>query len=117
MMNFFDLAPAGRTAVTTLCFVALCLCVFIGFTAYRKRFVLPKILMPIGSIVSGIAVVFYSAILRVSRMNKPASALADAFGKWPVIIPILFSLGICIWLLRFIQGGTIPQKYSDSYSH
>ena len=97
MMNFFDLAPAGRTAVTTLCFVALCLCVFIGFTAYRKRFVLPKILMPIGSIVSGIAVVFYSAILRVSRMNKPASALADAFGKWPVIIPILFSLGIFVY--------------------
>ena len=94
MMNFFDLAPAGRTAVTTLCFIALCLCVLIGFTAYRKRFVLPKILMPIGSIVSAIVVVLYSAILRVSRVNAPASAIADAFGEWPVIIPILFALAI-----------------------
>ncbi len=92
MITFFDLTPAIRTLVTTVCFVTFCLSVYVVITAYRKRFVLPKILMPVGAIVSGVALVLYAAILRVARQNKPASAIADAFGKWHIAIPLFVVL-------------------------
>lgn len=97
MINFFDLAPAVRTGVTALCFLAFCMSACLGFIAYRGRFRIPKILLPIGSVISGIAVVLYSTILRVARQDKPTSKIADLFGEWPVIIVILLIVAILIY--------------------
>lgn len=90
MMNFFDLAPALRTVLTAFCFIAFCVSICLSFPAYRRRFILPKLLLPIGVVVSGTVLVFYATVLRVTRQNIPASEIADAFCKLPVLIPILF---------------------------
>lgn len=102
MMSFYDLLPAFRTLLAAFCFIAFASCVCTSFLAYRRRPLLPKILLPVGAITSGIVLVFYAAALRIARQDRPTSETVDAFCELPatpVILLVVLIFAYCSYTI------------------
>lgn len=97
MIKFYDLLPAFRTLLSAFCFIALAACVCMGFLAYRRRALLPKILLPAGAISSGTVLSFYAVALRITRQARPTSETIDAFCELPIAFAILLVVLVFVY--------------------
>ncbi|MBR6650788.1 MAG: hypothetical protein IKL36_05185 [Clostridia bacterium] len=88
MLSFHELPPFGKTIVTALFFIAFSLGICLIFAEYAKKYRLPKILLIVANLTSYTAMLLYATSLRSARLQKPVSAIAEAFCEWPVFILI-----------------------------
>lgn len=88
-MSFYDLLPFQRTVLAAALFFVFCTSICLSFTAYPRRYTLPRLLLPAGALASGSVLIFYMAALRITRQARPSCAPVDEFCRRPVLIPAL----------------------------
>ena len=89
MMNFYDLLPFQRTGLLALFFVAWCINVCLLGTVFKRRYRLPKILVPLGGLANMTVLILCAATVRAGRQHLEPSLAADWFCRQPVLIPVL----------------------------
>lgn len=113
MNTYFDTNVYFQLAFLTALFLTVCTGVCLLPAVFREKAMASKILVPLGSLLSGAMLVIYSADIRVIKKNMPLPELTKWFGEKPFLLGLLLLLAIvgyfvsAILKIRKIQNSTM----------
>lgn len=104
MMNYFDLPVIAKTTFMTALFVASCLSLTVFIIVAKRKKLLPKILLPICTIISFIFVVFYATEARIVKFSRDMPYAIKWVCETPIIVSIsLLILCVAIAIFAFVK--------------
>jgi signal transduction histidine kinase len=111
MMTYFDLPAFLRTAILALSFVAMCVGLSMLPAVYRRKKLFPQILVPLGVLHCGAALLLYGSQIRAAKMGMAPPAVVEWFCRQPVLIPVVL---VVIFMVYFIYTMYNQWRYSKT---
>lgn len=108
MLNFYQLPSFCQSVFIAMFFLLVCAGIYLSSTIYFRRHNLPKILVPLTVLASGMITVLYATDLRVHKQNFLPVAAAEWFCGLPVWIPGLL---LAITAAYYIYILSVEQNY------
>ena len=116
MTSFFALPAVVSSLILALFFVSVCIGGCLIFATYRRRNLLAKLLVTIGTLACGAVMLFYNAAIRTIRMGLEPYAPAQWLAALPVL-PFLALLAVVFaYQLYVIRKGWAYRKATLSRS-
>ena len=115
MATFYDLSETAQILFMAAQFITACMGVCMLPMVLQKRRWLPKLILPIGFLISGGMLAIFSANIRVQKQNLPMPAVTKWASELPIWISILLLvaiLGYMVFLLvreRLYRKSTITR--------
>lgn len=101
MMNYFDLTVYQRTLLMTALFVTASFSIIALVLIIKKRQILSKILLVVGSLISGTLCIFYATEARTVKFSRELPETVKKVCEMPILISILL-LVLCMGYMLFV---------------
>ena len=99
MMNYFDLTTNPRAIFLTLIFLTVCLAIALLLMTFKRKRLLPKILVPMCFFVSFVVLVLYTTVPRANKKDAFVPELVTDFCE----IPLIFSIIALILIVGYLS--------------
>ena len=115
MMNYFDLTVYQRTLLMTALFVTASFSIIALVLIIKKRQILSKILLVVGSLISGTLCIFYATEARTVKFSRELPETVKKVCEMPILISILL-LVLCILITCLLCARKRQKRKSHSGS-
>jgi signal transduction histidine kinase len=110
MATFYDLSETAQILFMAAQFIATCMGICMVPMVYQKRRWLPKLILPIGFLISGGMLAIFSANIRVQKQNLPMSAVTKWASELPIWISILLLVAIFGYMVFLLVRERLYRK-------
>ena len=110
MATFYDLSETAQILFMTAQFITACMGVCMLPMVLQKRRWLPKLLLPIGFLISGGMLAIFSANIRVQKQNLPMPAVTQWASELPIWISILLLVAIFGYMVFLLVRERLYRK-------
>lgn len=110
MATFYDLSETSQILFMTAQFITACMGVCMLPTVLQKRRWLPKLILPIGFLISGGMLAIFSANIRVQKQNLPMPAVTQWASELPIWISILLPVAIFGYMVFLLVRERLYRK-------
>lgn len=111
MIAYHDIKIWAQVLLLTAQLIALCVGICQLPDVYRHHSITPKILVPVGTFLSGAMLVIYSSEIRSVKRGSALPAITDYLSQKPAILPIMT---ICLIIAYFVF--VFIRQYNDRSS-
>ena len=110
MATFYDLSETAQILFMAAQFIATCMGICMVPMVYQKRRWLPKLILPIGFLISGGMLAIFSANIRVQKQNLPMPAVTKWASELPIWISILLLVAIFGYMVFLLVRERLYRK-------
>ena len=110
MATFYDLSETAQILFMAAQFIATCMGICMVPMVYPKRRWLPKLILPIGFLISGGMLAIFSANIRVQKKNLPMPAVTKWASELPIWISILLLVAIFGYMVFLLVRERLYRK-------
>ena len=110
MATFYDLSETAQILFMAAQFIATCMGICMVPMVYPKRRWLPKLILPIGFLISGGMLAIFSANIRVQKQNLPMPAVTKWASELPIWISILLLVAIFGYMVFLLVRERLYRK-------
>lgn len=110
MATFYDLSETAQILFMAAQFIATCMGICMVPMVYQKRRWLPKLILPIGFLISGGMLAIFSANIRVQKQNQPMPAVTKWASELPIWISILLLVAIFGYMVFLLVRERLYRK-------
>jgi len=110
MATFYDLSETAQILFMAAQFIATCMGICMVPMVYQKRRWLPKLILPIGFLISGGMLAIFSANIRVQKQNLPMPAVTKWASELPIWISILLLVAIFGYMVFLLIRERLYRK-------
>lgn len=110
MATFYDLSETEQILFMAAQFIATCMGICMVPMVYQKRRWLPKLILPIGFLISGGMLAIFSANIRVQKQNLPMPAVTKWASELPIWISVLLLVAIFGYMVFLLVRERLYRK-------
>lgn len=124
MMSYYELGTPLRIVLMLSLFLTLCGSVCLAPSAFLRKPILPKVLLPLCMLLEGGIMILYAADVRIIKYEMQASPASTWLCEKPVMIAVLFVIAVSAFLVYlFLREGQYrrntltPSSVKESLDH